>query len=384
MNTMAQIAPPMTSERRPVRRRKKNVGATIAFVIFVVAPTLAATVYYAVIAAPIYETEARFTIQSQESVPTDGGILGTLLAGGAGPSPTEALAIVDYVMSLDAVAALRSGIDLEALYRVPEADFWARLPDDALAEDVLYYYNNMIEIYLDPVSGITTLKTKAFRPEDAQKIAIALLDQSELVVNRFNERIQRDILHSAEQDVTVAEDNLAKAEERLTKFRRQNAAIDVSQATTASLSIIAGLQSQVAATEADIQGKLTYMKPDNPQITSLRSTLDGLRTQILQEQQRLTGQSAPVAENLTDFAQIQLEQTLANNFYSTALSSLEAARAEARRQQNYLVTIVTPDLPQKDEYPKRIEDVILVLVGSLLVFGIGTLIVAGVRDHIIQ
>ena len=65
-----------------------------------------------------------------------------------------------------------------------------------------------------------------------------------------------------------------------------------------------------------------------------------------------------------------------------ALAALDAARSEAARKQLYLERLVQPNLPDTALEPRRIRGVLSVLVVALIAWGVLSLIVAGVREHI--
>ena len=64
-----------------------------------------------------------------------------------------------------------------------------------------------------------------------------------------------------------------------------------------------------------------------------------------------------------------------------AAASLEKAREQAIQQQLYLQRVVNPNMPVKALYPERGRILGTVLVSLLLIYSIGWLIVAGVREH---
>ena len=57
------------------------------------------------------------------------------------------------------------------------------------------------------------------------------------------------------------------------------------------------------------------------------------------------------------------------------------ARAEARRQQVYLDRVVNPGLPDKALYPRRLASVLVTFVSCFLLYSIGALLLASVREH---
>ena len=64
-----------------------------------------------------------------------------------------------------------------------------------------------------------------------------------------------------------------------------------------------------------------------------------------------------------------------------ASTALLRAQDEARRQQLFVVPVVDANLPVRALYPQRTKIVVTVFLSLLLVYGIGWLIAAGVREH---
>ena len=70
------------------------------------------------------------------------------------------------------------------------------------------YWRNMIEVNLDTISQIITVKVRAFTREDAVRVAEGVLTFSEELINGLSERARLDALKFAEQEVRRTEDRL--------------------------------------------------------------------------------------------------------------------------------------------------------------------------------
>jgi capsular polysaccharide transport system permease protein len=352
-----------------------------AFALIVLIPTLGGAVFAFGIAADLYVSETRFWVRGQKN--QTAGLLGGLLGQiGLSASPEEALSVKDYVHSHDAVAGLLERIDLRAIYRRPEADVLNRLEADPSMERLVEYHRGMVEARYDTTSGITTMRVFAWRPEDAKLIADALLEQSEALVNRFSERAIEDSLRLAREEVSAAEQRVAEVRVALTAFRDRARELDPGQAGAAVLALVAGLEGQLAQVRAEIAEHAAFMRSDHPRLVSLRARASAIEEQIAHERARLTGTGGALAPVIAEYEQLQLAREFADRALASALTSLEQARIEAQRQQLYLVRVVEPQLPDEALYPRRWLILLGAAVGSLLVYGIGTLVVAGVRDHI--
>ena len=80
-----------------------------------------------------------------------------------------------------------------------------------LIEKFLRYWQRMADISASLPAGIVDLKVRAFTPADATKIASAVLDASEALINEMNDRMDHDELSDAELELDRTSERLKKA-----------------------------------------------------------------------------------------------------------------------------------------------------------------------------
>lgn len=384
--TSMSLAPPSTlPEEVPssaARARQRSGVRMLAFAVTVLLPTLLGGLYAFAIAADVYVSEAQFWVrgnrQAQPSVL--GGLLG---AAGVSTSTEESLAVQAYARSHDAVRDLEVRLGLREIYTRPEADWWNRLADNAPLERLVEFHRRMVEVRHDDRSGITTLRVHAFRAEDSQRIAEALLELSEDLVNRLSQRGMEDALRLARAELAVAEQRAADARDALGRFREGARELDPGQAGAAVRGIVAGLEGQLAQLRAEIGQKSSFMRQDTPALAALRSRAEAIEQEVARERARLAGESGAIAGMIGGFERLMLQQEFADRGLASALASLEQARVEAQRQQLYVVRVVQPQSPEEALYPRRWLLLASIVAAALLTYVIGNLIVAGVTDHII-
>jgi len=68
--------------------------------------------------------------------------------------------------------------------------------------------------------------------------------------------------------------------------------------------------------------------------------------------------------------------------YRGALTALETTRIESTRKLKSLVLVASPALPESAKYPRRLYTLFALLMGLILIYGIGRLIVATIEDHL--
>ena len=363
------------------------------FLLAVVFPTILAGVYYQRYASAQYVSEAHFIIQGSTAPKLD--FLGALTGiPGASGGASDAMVIADYLRSADFLHDMEAVVNIREHYSAPDIDWYARLPVDASKEDLLEYWQDMISVEHDLGSGITNIQVTAFDAETSRTLVTAALKRSEQLVNELSDRLRTDALVLAEQEAESAGKDVAAIRAETTKFRETQDVLDpaaqassrIEREESSRLQMVVQLQSQLSAAEAELAQAATYMRPETQKMKSLQSRVQSLRQQIAKEQavsnKESKGKSTQVAVQLSKYTELQSRQSFAEQVYQSKLASLEQARLEASRKQRYLTVTVQPSLPDEAIKPDKISGVLTVLLLSFLGWGIGSLTVAAIRDHV--
>ena len=346
-------------------------------------PTLAAGVYYFAIASDLYLSEAKFIVRSPKQVQASG--IGALLQStGLGRAADDTAAVQDFVMSRDAVRKLEQEDDLRQLLSRPEGDFLTRFPGILFwrkdFEALFRSYDHFVSVETDTSTGVTALRVKAYRPEDAHRLANALLNYSEQLINELNERARRDALDTARREVDGAEQRIAQTQTELTAYRIKQKMLDPKSASAGVLELIGQMSAAQANARAQL-GELLKNSPNSPQIPLVKTRIASLDKLIAEERGKLSGETDSVVVSLSEYERLNLQRELGEKALASAFTSLEASRIEAQRQQLYLEKIAQPNLADYPLYPKRVVSFLTVAVTCLLGYGIAWLLVANVREH---
>ncbi len=347
-------------------------------------PTLVAAVYYFGIAAPQYLSEAEFVVRGPGAQKPMMGGVASLLQGVGSEGQDDAMMVQEFIMSRDAVRELDRNDDLRAVLDRPEADYFSRFPGMISWRrdfEALYKaYSRFVQVDFNQTTNVSTLQVKAYRPEDAQKIAKALMAASEQLVNVLNERARRDAVSAFQAEVAETQKRIAEIQTQLTTYRIREQILDPKSAAEGPLKLLGDLNGQRAAVQAQLADALK-VSPNSPQIRVLRTNIASLEKLIDEQRSKITGDTGSVAAVQTGYEQLDTARELAEKQLASAYASLEAANLDAQRQQLYLETIVQPNLPDFPLYPKRIVSFSIVLATCLLAYGIAWLLVASVREH---
>lgn len=353
-----------------VKRRLKFKGA-VSFLLLVVLPTCLAMIYFVFFAADRYESEARFILRSPGRT-ISAQLPNILQAAGIARASDDGYIVEGFLQSRDAMEVLEKHTDLKAAYSAGGRDFIWTFPNffTSRTEEGLYsHYQRLMSIDFDSTTGVSTLKMQAFTPEAAQRLAAALLESAEGLVNRLNERARQDAIKVADVEVERMKARALAAQAALTTFRERERLVDPSQVTLAVLETIAKLSVEAATLSVQI-GELEKTSRNSPQITPLRSRRSAIEAQIATERHRLAGDAQAIAPRIAEYERLMLEREFAAKALITAMTALETAKVEAQRQQVYLEKVATPARPDYPTYPWRSVWCFVTLVGGYMTWRI--------------
>ncbi len=354
----------------------------LLFLMIVVAPTVSSIVYYGLIAKPRYVSEAQLIVRSVKS-PKISGLDAIFRTFGMSSSDDDASAVQGYLESRDAVRDLEKTVPLREYFSSSYADVFAKFPrlfrSDSF-ESLYEYYLGRITLVKSGHTGISTLRVVAFRPEDAQTIARALIQRGEDLVNRMNERAQRDAMSSAQTHLERSQANVLDAQSRMTAFRNRELIVDPTSESMKLIELVGTLRADLAMTSAQFdQSKASA--PSGPGLQSLQARARALQDQINAETAKIAGNKEALASKISEFEGLSLSRQFAEAQLMTASASLENAIQDARRQQIYIEQVVQPNLPDESTEPRRLRLIITVFVFSFTIFGMIWILFIGAREH---
>ena len=367
----------------PISHRARLKRLNPLFVICVLVPLLAAVIYYGFIASDVYVSESRYIVRTQGKQAPSG--LASLLVGteAAGLTGNAAKAVADYATSRDAMNALNQNGHLQQIYARPEIDIFDRLSPfgGAVTHEGLHaYFEDHVAISPDAQSSITTLVVKAYRPEDAHWINEKLLRLGESLINQLNQRSRNDLVRSAQREVEEAKASAQQAATALARYRDEHEIIDPEKQAGVSLQMVSKLQDEL------IQGRtqLVQMRsftPQNPQIPVLEKRIESLDREIQDEMLKVTGGRGSLAAKSAEYTRLAIEVEFTEKLLASAMTSLQNANNDARRQQAYVERIVQPNMPDKATQPRRLRGILSVFALGLVAWGVLTMLLSAMREH---
>jgi capsular polysaccharide transport system permease protein len=371
--------------RLPQPSRSQAWAVWISLAICVALPTFLATVYYGFIAANQYVSEFRFSVRAGDGRPPDNAYASSVSSAAQTRAIYDNFIVVDFVRSRQAVDSLEREVGLRRVFSSDHADFWARIDKDASAEDLVRYWDSMVESAFDMVSGIAAVKVRAFTPEEAHQVATRLMKLSEALVNEVNMRARRDAIRFAEEDLKRAEERLRHARRAVRDFRSTMRSPDPTLEANATFTLANKMREEIARLNTELSRALGSMSANAPTVMVLREKLKATEDQLKLVENRFgdepTGTKELLPVQLAQYEDLEVERLFAEKLYHSVLTTLESARSNANMQHTYVAAFVEPARPQVALYPQRLLSILIVLVVSGMIWSSGLLIVYAIKDH---
>lgn len=358
----------------------------LSFFLVVIAPLAGAILYLFTIAADQYISKAGFAVRSEE-LSSAADLLGSL-SSVSGTSSSDTDILNEFIHSQDMVERVMDHIDLVEVYTVPAYDpFFAFSPTGEI-EDLVDYWQNMVELHYDHGTALIELRVHAFRPQDAQDIAGRIIEESSLLINRLSTIARDNNTRYSRADLETAQERLSRARAALTQFRSENRTINLEAAVQGQIGILNTLEQQLATTKIDLNLLLQEgLDQNDRRIIAERRRLEVIED-LIEIERKQFGDASEGRENrlnfsnlAAEFERLAVDLEYAEQSYLSAQSALDSAIAEAKRQNRYLAPYTQPSLPQSARYPDRLTFSLVTAFFLLLTWSIGVLVYYSIRDR---
>ena len=369
-----------------MRDRLRGLFPRRRFVLYltVVVPTMLAIAYFGIIASDVYVSESRFLVRSPKQQMQLGTVETILQGAGLARAQDDTYSVQSYILSRDALRELDEKLGVRKAFSNHDIDIFDRFNplglNDSL-EKLYLYYQKHVTVDYDASTSISSLTVRAYTAEDARKINDTLLRMAERLINRLNERSHEDLIAVAAHEVQLAEERATAATLALSSFRNKQNLFEPNKQSELQLEGVAKLQADLIALEAQIS-QVRNVSPNNPGLSALVTQANTLRNAIAAETAKVAGSRGSLSSKSTDFERLVLERGFAEKQLEAANVALETARSEARRQQLYLDRLSEPVSPDYAMEPRRVRSIVTVLVIGLILWGVLSLILASIREHL--
>jgi capsular polysaccharide transport system permease protein len=348
-------------------------------------PIALAGVYFYAIARDRYVTRSDFVIRKAEESDTtmSGAGIASLLGRGDQLSLEDARFLKTYLQSPQVLADLERIYDLDQAYAQKGLDRFAGMKPEMSKEKRLNYFKKQVSVNLDELSGAIVLRTVGLDQKASYDLNRFMLAKSEQFVNRLNQDISQKQLKFAESELTRAQSNLNQAKNRLLRYQDSNTVIDPKAEVELAGQTISKLQEKLVELRVELATlKRQFKDPAEPEVAVVADQVRELEQQIQKERRSLvSSKGRNLNRKAADVLKLESEVNFATDSYKLALSSVEKARIESKRQQKFMALLSAPQLPEDPQNDWRSKGFFTVLAGCAVGFSLTKFIFGMQASH---
>jgi capsular polysaccharide transport system permease protein len=362
------------------------------FAIFVLIPFFIFSFYQVILASPQYESQARLIVKEPNGMATLDPAMAIMSGFGVSSGNSDIELVKAFIYSTDMLSYIDQKLFISEHFSSTEYDFFSRLSAQASNEDKLSFFQDRVLVEIDEQSQIVSVFVQAFTPEFSHLISQTIVARAEWFINEIGHTLAKEQLKFVQQEHALVEKRLQTVKAGLLSFQRRHDLLDPQAEGMALQQIAYQLEGQIAAKRTELRTLRSSMSENAPQVLNTAAQLQSMIQQLENERGRLTDQSSnknelpedeknlSVSEIMARFSDFKINLELALQAYTSSQVSLEKSRIEAYRQLKYLVIVESSTRPQEAKYPEVFYNISLFLAITLMIFGIGRIVIATVKE----
>ncbi len=365
------------------RTRTRHLGVLASLLLLVIAPIAVSGWYLWVRAADQYASTVAFSVRQEKSTPAIELLGGITDLSGAGTADTDIL--YEFIQSQALVARVDKQLDLRSIWSRPLNDPVFSFDPSGTIEDLRDHWRRSLRISHDNTTGLLEITVRAFAPDEATQIAQAILDNSTQMINDLSEAAREDAIRHARAELELAVTRLKSSRAALTRFRNDKQLVDPQADLQSQTGLLATLQAQLAESLIELDLLYGTTRDSDPRISQVRRRIDVIEARITEERKKLgigNGEGGNAFADLVgEYETLVVDREFAEQSYTAALATYDAAQAEARRQSRYLAAHILPTTAQRAEYPQRVMLIFLISLFLVLAWASFVLVLYALKDR---
>jgi len=329
-----------------VRRRNRWQLFMRRIGLFLALPLLIVFLYIELVATPLYQGEAVFTVQtSGDSAASPNA--GLFALGGGGSTIADAFKAREFILSrpmMDYMQQKYGFLDHFDTYRM---DVLTRYRSPlGFNRDPFNYYQKRVRVAVDVQEGLLRLYVQARTQQDAVRFGNAILAAAEAHVNQVSQKISDDQVSALTVDVQNAERQVSETRRSLAAVQAQRGELSPEQAATSIYQLISQLELQRAEAQRERDALLDQGLTNSPLLPRLNARVNELNAQISEQKRRLVNPGGgSLASTINQYEGASARKEIAQARWQSTLNTLQQAYLRILEQRRYFVIIVGMSAP---------------------------------------
>jgi capsular polysaccharide transport system permease protein len=348
-------------------------------------PIALAGIYFYGIARDRYITRSDFVIRKAEEggVADPGSGLAGLLARGNQLSLEDARFLKTYLQSPQVLADLSRTYDLDKAYAQKGLDPFSGIKPNLSREKRLKFFKKQVAVTLDELSGAIILRTTGLDPKASYDLNRFMLAKSEQFVNQLNQDISQKQGDFAEKELVRARTILNQAKNRLVRYQQSNAVINPKSEAELASQTISKLQEKLIDLRVELATlRRQFKDPAEPEVAAIEDQVRELEQQIQKERNSaVSRQGRNLTQKASDILKYESDVDFATDSYKLALTAVEKARVESKRQQKFMALLSAPQPPEDPQNDWRSKGFFAVVAICVVGISLGKFVLGMQASH---
>ncbi|KGP64020.1 hypothetical protein EP47_03610 [Legionella norrlandica] len=350
------------------------------FTIVVVIPWLITAFYLVFISVPEYVSTAKIVVekgQEQNPINITAGLFGV---GGN----NETYLTQEFITSREMINRLQNYYDFKKHYQSPKIDLISRLKSHPSEKDYQNYFQKMVNTTVDLKTNELVITVRAFSAEIAKILAEQIIEQSKKFVNRVYNTVAEKQYAFSKVQLKLAKDRLFKVSKDVLEWQNENGMFDPAETAKVVGAVTAELKSKLVEKQTELITYSAFMQPESSKVVALKEEIRALKKQIEEQNSDLLSRKEGtnnLNRVLINYQWLQLQLKFAQAEYEAAQQVFDAATINLSKQQNSIIEIEAPNLPDDYEYPKKIYDLVNFLILFLVIFFLIKMTINIIYEH---
>lgn len=359
---------------------RRDPWIPVLFLLLFLLPTLVTAGYFYLIASDRFITEARFALRpalgnvdkvQSEETGNNNSLAKQMVA-------QDTLITTGYIGSRQMIETMERQMPIREMFGRDSIDFFSRISVDEPIELFMRYWHKRVTTSVDANGGIISLKVAAFDPEESYRLARALLDESERMVNELSLKARNAALTESNRELKNAEARLHTVQRAMRDLRNRSGVLDAQIVSKNNLSVIGELRKKRIDLSVQLNQSLRDLAPERRQIQDLKAQIQDLDDNIEKIERQMTStdpeQRRLLSEAVTEFEALESERKNALLYHNKVLAASEQARIVANRQIEFFTPVVAPVVAVSAIEPRRHLITSIVALVAMAVFGLSVVI----------
>lgn len=353
----------------------------IKFRIYFIVLLALSIVYVGFLKTSFYQSSAVITIKNLDNSSTTTSILG-LVSGQSNNTTQDAMTLQEYLKSYEVYDKLDKEFHLSEYYASYDLDILQKMYAFNTYEDYIELYNKHLNIIYDATSNITSISFLHVDSKKAQEIVTFLINEAENKLNEYNKQTAKKQLAFVENETEKQKQVLDTSIEKLGLYQDTQKTLNPNSQAETNTSILSELKGKLVENQAKLEKISKYLTNSSFEVIDLKREISQIENSIKQIKKEQSGSDKQTLnKSIFEFERIKAEVDLNTELYKQALLLLQSSKLDANKDKKILQVLVNANVAQSYSEPRRIRELVTVVLVLSLLYGILSMIIAIIKDH---